>query len=183
MPDIWLFPCCVGKNVSSQELHKYVLGLVGIWILFVVSFPVAYLRVSRSEKYSGSPFKSLTWEQAQISNKVAVVELASNDVVDVVVDPASDVVKEAKTEATEGSAFIDYSKTPAEAESTLGVRSEIASNNALGQLTQQVYKKIDQAWQTWPTFTENLVYQVWTFINSEKCLLADYVIFSHLTFT
>lgn len=48
------------KPIQTQQLHKYVLFLAGIWTLFVVTFPLAYLRVSQSDKFAGTPFKSLS---------------------------------------------------------------------------------------------------------------------------
>lgn len=36
----------------------------------------------------------------------------------------------------------------------------ITDPNAIAQLTAQLYTQIDQNWQQYPTFTENLVYQV-----------------------
>ena len=53
------------KRQSARQMHKYVLIFVGIWILFVATFPIAYLRVSRSAKYEGGPFKSLDWDNPQ----------------------------------------------------------------------------------------------------------------------
>lgn len=55
------------QNVSTPNLNNYVLAVFGVWILFVASFPIAYMRVSRSEKYEGQPFKSLSWEEGQRS--------------------------------------------------------------------------------------------------------------------
>jgi hypothetical protein len=47
---------------STLHLHKYVLSLVGIFLLFAVTFPIALLRVSQSEKFSGAYLKSLAPE-------------------------------------------------------------------------------------------------------------------------
>lgn len=49
-------------QTQSRQLHIYVLGLVGIWCLFVFTLPVAYLRVSRSQTFTGTPFRSFTLE-------------------------------------------------------------------------------------------------------------------------
>ena len=56
------------KITSTRPLNKYFLSLTSVWLLFIVSFPLAYLKVSKSEKYNGQPFKSLTWEESQKSN-------------------------------------------------------------------------------------------------------------------
>ena len=41
-----------------MQTRQYVLGLVGFFSLFAASFPVAYWRVSSTEAFSGTPFKS-----------------------------------------------------------------------------------------------------------------------------
>jgi hypothetical protein len=46
-------------------LHKYVVALVLILIMFMATFPLAYLRVSLSDRYQGKPFKTLDWQDAQ----------------------------------------------------------------------------------------------------------------------
>ncbi|NEQ08325.1 MAG: hypothetical protein F6K37_20960 [Moorea sp. SIO4E2] len=53
------------KTVSIQELHKYVIWGVGIWIIFVLTFVSAYYRVSKSEKFDDMPYKTLTDEDYQ----------------------------------------------------------------------------------------------------------------------
>ncbi|HBL59832.1 MAG TPA: hypothetical protein DDZ80_15555 [Cyanobacteria bacterium UBA8803] len=50
------------KPNSTRQIHKYVLILVGIWTLFAATLPIAYLRVSQSDKFSGTPFKSMNLE-------------------------------------------------------------------------------------------------------------------------
>ena len=47
------------------KLHKYVLICIGAWLLCVLSFPLAYSRVSNSGKYFDLPLKSLGWEDHQ----------------------------------------------------------------------------------------------------------------------
>ena len=50
---------------QKQAMHKYVWVCVGVFFLFLATFPTAYWRVSQSEKYNGGPFKSLDWEDSQ----------------------------------------------------------------------------------------------------------------------
>jgi len=45
-----------------MQMRNYVVGLVGVLGLFFATFPVAYWRVSYSEPFSGTPFKSTTLE-------------------------------------------------------------------------------------------------------------------------
>lgn len=44
---------------SAVSLHKYVAGLIGVMLLFAVSYPLAFLRVSQTPKFPGSHLKSL----------------------------------------------------------------------------------------------------------------------------
>lgn len=53
---------------QKQAMHKYVWICVSVWLLCVATFPLAYLRVSESEKYNGGPFKSLRWDESQKPN-------------------------------------------------------------------------------------------------------------------
>ncbi|HEY9699894.1 MAG TPA: hypothetical protein V6D10_21725 [Trichocoleus sp.] len=43
---------------SAITLHKYVAGLIGVMLLFAVSYPIAFLRVSQTPKFPGSHLKS-----------------------------------------------------------------------------------------------------------------------------
>lgn len=47
-------------STSTQPLHKFVLLGAGVWMMFVLTFAIAYYRVGSSQKYNGTPFKSLT---------------------------------------------------------------------------------------------------------------------------
>ncbi|NEQ36863.1 MAG: hypothetical protein F6K40_11465 [Okeania sp. SIO3I5] len=48
---------------GKQKLHKYVSICVGLLLLMLATFPIAYLRVSSSGKYNGGAFNSLTLEE------------------------------------------------------------------------------------------------------------------------
>lgn len=52
-------------SLRSLNLHKYVLICVGCFLMIIATFPLAYYRVSMSEKYGGEPFKSFSEEDAQ----------------------------------------------------------------------------------------------------------------------
>ena len=43
-----------GSRISARELHKYVMGLVGILTLCVVTYPIAIYRVTQQEKFGTS---------------------------------------------------------------------------------------------------------------------------------
>lgn len=50
---------------SSQAMHKFVFWGAGIWVLFVLTFAIAYIRVANSGKFNGIPFRSLTNAEPQ----------------------------------------------------------------------------------------------------------------------
>ncbi|MCY7368042.1 MAG: hypothetical protein LH474_07805 [Chamaesiphon sp.] len=51
-------------RISAQELHKYVIGLIGIFIAIVITYPISMSRVAQKEKFAPykSHVKSLTLE-------------------------------------------------------------------------------------------------------------------------
>jgi hypothetical protein len=56
------------QRISAQELHKYVLSLIGIFMLFLVTCPIAMNRVAQTKKFAPdrSHLKSLTLEYQSI---------------------------------------------------------------------------------------------------------------------
>jgi hypothetical protein len=52
-------------SLQIRKLHQYVLAMVSVLILFGITFPIACLRVSQSQKYGGAALKSLSWEETQ----------------------------------------------------------------------------------------------------------------------
>jgi hypothetical protein len=56
------------NRISAQELHKYVMGLVGVFMLCIVAYPIAIHRVSQKEKFAPyrSHLKSLTAQYKSI---------------------------------------------------------------------------------------------------------------------
>ncbi|MGK7932216.1 MAG: hypothetical protein AB4041_12390 [Microcystaceae cyanobacterium] len=57
------------KPLPAQQLHKIVIGFLGVFTLFVVSYPLAMFRVSKMEKFRSFDFhgKPLTPEYQQIT--------------------------------------------------------------------------------------------------------------------
>jgi hypothetical protein len=45
--------------MPAQQMHKYVLGWVGLFIAFAVTFTIAIARVSQTKKFAGQAVKSL----------------------------------------------------------------------------------------------------------------------------
>lgn len=58
-------------RISAQELHKYVLGLIGVFVLTIVSYPISMNRVAKEENFASynSHLKSLTIEYRQMKRK------------------------------------------------------------------------------------------------------------------
>jgi hypothetical protein len=40
----------LSNRISIRELHKYVIGLIGIFLLFSITYPIAIFRVSHQSK-------------------------------------------------------------------------------------------------------------------------------------
>ena len=55
-------------RISAQELHKYVVGLIGVFALVVITYPIAMTRVAHQKKFApyNSHLKSLTLEYKPI---------------------------------------------------------------------------------------------------------------------
>lgn len=58
-------------RISAQQLHKYVLGLISVFVLAIVSYPISMNRVAQKEKFASynSHLKSLTIEYRSIDRK------------------------------------------------------------------------------------------------------------------
>jgi hypothetical protein len=58
-------------RITDRELHKYVVGLVGVLMLFLITYPLAMARVSQKAKFAPyqSHLKSLTPEYQPIEPK------------------------------------------------------------------------------------------------------------------
>ncbi|XWK86164.1 MAG: hypothetical protein U7127_18300 [Phormidium sp.] len=127
------------KFPNSQELHKYVLALAGVLFLFGISFTIAYWRVSQSEKFAGTPFKSdsLTNIKENPPNQtIAIVPAANNN---------------------QESAVAAISLTPVTQEI---VTKEITDPVQIKELNQKVYDRIAQVWQAGRSLKQHLAYQV-----------------------
>ncbi len=127
------------KFPNSQELHKYVLALAGVLFLFGISFAIAYWRVSQSEKFAGTPFKSFSVtniEENPPNQTIAIVPAANNN---------------------QESSVAAISLTPVTQEI---VTEEITDPVQIRELNQKVYDRIAQLWQTGRSLKQHLAYQV-----------------------
>lgn len=53
---------------ERRGLHRYVVIVVGLLGVMLATFPLAYMRVSNSSKYTDGPFNSLELDQSQKSD-------------------------------------------------------------------------------------------------------------------
>ncbi|WP_310484101.1 hypothetical protein [Chamaesiphon sp. VAR_48_metabat_403] len=60
------------KN-STTQMHKIVLGLAGVMSLFVITIPLAMLRVSATQKFAGQPYKIANLRGSYPDRKKSVV--------------------------------------------------------------------------------------------------------------
>jgi hypothetical protein len=66
-------------RISARELHKYVLGLVGVFTLAIGTYPIAMNRVAQKEKFVSykSHLKSLTLEYQPIESSATSIATAT----------------------------------------------------------------------------------------------------------
>lgn len=152
------------KKKQLRKLQIYALGLVGILALFPVSFIHAYWRVSRSDRFNGTPFKSIDDSESlfkSLSPKPTAIQ------------------PEVKTEVTESVAKVVAAETQRNFLATAAPKTvvitppvtEITDPQQLQNLKQQLYDRIDKNWQTYTTFNQSLIYQV--SVNNEGAIV-DY---------
>ncbi|OCR01191.1 hypothetical protein BCD67_17675 [Oscillatoriales cyanobacterium USR001] len=122
------------KPLPAREMHKIVLGMVGVFGLLAITFPVAMIRVSQMDKFRGFHVKSLPLEMKNSSGELPDIQP--------VVFPSPVVAIMSSTQV----------KTSSIAEITDLIKLE--------ELNQKLYEEIDRRWQTRPTFEQNLIYRV-----------------------
>lgn len=57
------------RFIPAKQLHGYVFGLLGVFLLFAISLPIACLRVKQDKKFAkyDSHIRSLTVEYKPVS--------------------------------------------------------------------------------------------------------------------
>lgn len=62
------------ETVSAQSIHKFVWPCLGVLTLFIVTTPIAIVRVSQMDKFKGSHVKSLTdeWKVPAASHRLGL---------------------------------------------------------------------------------------------------------------
>jgi hypothetical protein len=60
----------IQKQHGMREMHKPIIVILGVWVLFLLSFWVAWYRVAKSEKFSGEPFHSFELEEPVLNQPI-----------------------------------------------------------------------------------------------------------------
>lgn len=118
------------RQQQVKTLQNYVFGLSCVIGLLFLSFPVAYWRVSRSEKFAGLPMKSLQPEDSQKPKTIAEKTPEKPQTADPAVStPASNQI-------------------------------QLLSPEKQAALKVILYETIDRHWQNYPQFAQSLLYRV-----------------------
>lgn len=137
------------KKRQLRTMQIYAGGLIGIMVLFGLSFISAYWRVSKSDRYQGTPFKSvsdaeslfkpLESEPAETPPEIKPTKTTN------IVEPKEEIIPVEAAVKT-----IDLNPP----------KLDITDPDRLKDLKQEVFARIDKSWQTYPTFTNSLIYEV-----------------------
>jgi hypothetical protein len=168
-------------------MHKFVWGCVGVFTLVCVTYPIAMWRVTQMEKFRGIYVKSLTIEgkdpakvaDANVVAKVVEPAISSSptptalavdstkklpqkspDVAPVANKSAETAIASSPTDKTVQALPVSAGKQEVQAVEVTNQTAEITDRAKLDELALKVYDRINQNWQTSPTFTQNLVYRL-----------------------
>ena len=178
------------KPLPAREMHKIVWISMGVLTLFFVTFPISMWRVSQKEKFLGSHVKSLTIEGKKPDNAVAKAlaepaiasssALATTNNSSLVVDSQKKLpekspqvvpftntstetaIASSPTDKTVQAVPVSAGQQQVQAVDGTNQTAEITDSVKLDELALKVYDRINQSWQTSPTFNQNLVYRVST---------------------
>ncbi|MEG3846429.1 hypothetical protein QT971_04140 [Microcoleus sp. herbarium19] len=171
------------KPLPAKEMHKIVWISMGVLTLFFVTFPIAMWRVSQMEKFRGSQVKSWTIEGKKPDNAVASkpaepatassttpsalavdsqkqLPQKSAEVVPFTKTSTETAIASSPTDNTVQAVPVSSAQPEIQAADSTNQTAEITDRAKLDELALKVYDRINQTWQTSPTFTQNLVYQV-----------------------
>lgn len=176
------------KPIPAREMHKIVWACVGVFTLCLVTYPIAMFRVTQKEKFRGVYVKSLTVELKNLDGTPADVKAAdkpaqsaigssgalpavvadnqknlpekSPDFASVANKSAETVIASSGTNQTLQAVPVSASQQEVQAVNGTNQTAEITDRAQLQELSLKLYDRINQGWQTRPTFTQNLVYRV-----------------------
>lgn len=176
------------KPLPAREMHKIVWVSVGVLTLFFMTFPIAMWRVSQKEKFRGFHLKSFTIEGQNPANAVAnkpAEPTATNssasasannsnlavdsqkqlhdkfpEVVPFTNTSTETAIASSPTDKTVQAVPVSAAQQEVQAVDGTNQTAEITDRTKLDELALKVYDRINQTWQTSPTFNQNLVYRV-----------------------
>jgi hypothetical protein len=171
------------KPLPAREMHKTVWVGVGVLTLFFVTYPIAMWRVSQMEKFRGSHVKSFTIEgkkpDSAVASKPAKPAIASSptpaavavdstkklpekspEIAPVTNKSPETAIASSPTDKTVQALPVSAGKQEVQAVEVTNQTAEITDRAKLDELALKVYDRINQGWQTSPTFNQNLVYLV-----------------------
>jgi hypothetical protein len=171
------------KPLPAREMHKTVWVGVGVLTLFFVTYPIAMWRVSQMEKFRGSHVKSFTIEgkkpDSAVASKPAEPAIASSptpaavavdstkklpekspEIAPVTNKSPETAIASSPTDKTVQALPVSAGKQEVQAVEVTNQTAEITDRTKLDELALKVYDRINQGWQTSPTFNQNLVYLV-----------------------
>jgi hypothetical protein len=150
------------KQHQAKEMHKYVLGLLGIWLLFLITAPIASLRVSQDQKFANVGFHVKSWtlegDLAKLENKIDKLTDKLSTTKSTIQDLSKQTFQDAKTnnlavvevaKASESRQTLDFAQIP-----------EITDPQQLAALNQKLYQQIAQDLPAGRKFGQKLVYRV-----------------------
>ena len=131
------------KKRQLRTMQIYGGGLIGILIVFGLSFISAYWRVGKSDRYGGTPFKSVSDAETLFKSlETKPAEVKSEETIKIVVSQEEVTPPPVQT--------IDLNPP----------KLEITDPETLQGLKQKVFNSIDKTWQTYPSFKSSLIYEV-----------------------
>ena len=177
------------KPLPAKVMHKYVVGLVGLWVLFGITFATACARVGQDKKFADvrSHVKSMTlegkWENASnksldatsVANNSSTPVVSSNNIQAVGVAEGSP-----QKQAIEGTvannpniqagisrennpqlALVNSPKQDSPSIDTANGTTAISEGEQIRLLNQKLYNQLAQNWQPGQRlFEQKLVYRV-----------------------
>ena len=137
------------KKRQLRTMQIYAGGLVGILVVFGLSFISAYWRVGKSDRYQGTPFKSVSDAESLFKP----LETKPAETPPEIKQAETTNILESKEEIipVQGAVKTINLNPP---------KLEITDPDSLKMLKLKLFDRIDKTWQTYPSFTSSLIYEV-----------------------
>jgi|ERR671932_140088 hypothetical protein len=132
------------KPISAREMHKYVWILLGVFTLLAVTFPTAFIRVSKDKKFAAYNFhvKSLTLE-----GQLPKLSGKSPDFQPVVDKSSFRPTSGGNSDKSLNPSGASTASQEAQARHPSNPAAEITDTKQLATLNQKLYDQIEQVWQ------------------------------------